>query len=735
MKKTSFKIHVSNQAYHTVLVRNKPKTKNLRKKTKGVFDLVIELTAHVLFLVGDTVFGCCYFVGEKVIQALMVITKAGINHLTSHRKRITTYRSLMGNRQFQISLAVFFFLALTSFGIFKSAKIVALGLELKRKVVGMASTGAGHLLEAQRLAEAKNVEGAQNQFVLALQSFKTSKEQFDQTSSLVRQGLELLPQKHDADRLLSGASYISKSGVELVNFYNGMGQLKISPQGLSAETPVKDILNEMSAQLESSASDLKTANEKISAVSASSLPANYAATFGEIKTRLSTLQKSLNNINDLFSIAKGIALGKKKILFLFENNNELRAAGGFIGTYGDADVLDGQITKLKIGSIYDLDGQLKEKILPPTPLLNVGDRWYMRDSNWFANFPDSAKKVSSFFEKEGGETPDMVIALTPSLIIDLLKITGPIDMPAYKVTLNAENFVEITQIETSVNYDKNANTPKQMLADFFPVLLQHISALPKNGIEQAVISLQKNLNGKQLVFYSRDSFLQKQLESFNWTGSLTSTDRDYLSVINSNLGGTKTDLSMEQTVNLNTTIDQDGSIVNHLTITRKNLLPQLDETPNMSFVRIYVPKGSQLISNNGFDRKNLDSSEFKDYKTDPSVLEWEKSTVKDVTTGTLIGQESGKTFFGNWLTVNGGDSRTIELTYKLPFTLNPLDHFSLVVQKQIGSNENLLNYHLHFGNRILEWQNMNTDNLEGNTISESLKIDKDYFLGAVLNKK
>ncbi len=739
MKKNGFKIYLNNNVHHRANInfgKILPKVTITSKTTKNSGEKVLtsNLIFNFLFWVGNTVFHFFYYSGIVIVSFVIWFLKTILSQLSSNRRKITDYWKLFNNRQFQISFAVFLFLTLCIWGAFRSAKLIAIALELKQKVVNIANQGAGHLLEAEKNIKDNNIEGAQNQFLLALQSFKNSKDQFSQTNQLIKEGINLLPQKRDADRLLSAASYISKSGIEIVSFYDDLHTLKISPQGFSSDGPIKDLFVDMDKQLSASLSDLKTANSLITSINPSNLPGNYTGTFNELKSQLSILENSLTNVHEIFTIAQNMLLGNQKILLLFENNNELRAGGGFIGTYGDANVQDGQIQKLTIGSIYDLDGQLQEKILPPTPMLNVSDRWFMRDSNWFANFPDSAKKISSFYEKEGGETPDTVIAITPTFIIDLLNITGPIDMPAYHVTLSADNFVETTQVATSIDYDKKSNTPKQMLADFFPVLLQHISELTPSQMEQVIIAIQKNLNAKQMVFYSRQSNLQEQLQNFHWTGSIQNTDRDYLSIVSSNLGGTKTDLSLKQTVTLDTTIGDDGNIINHLSITRSNPLPALDETKNVSFLRIYVPSGATLISNSGFDYKNLDSSSFKTYQTDAAVLEWEKSSVKDITSGTFIGQESGKTYFGNWVDLGGGQTKTVELVYKLPFTLANLDHYSLLVQKQIGSGENNFTYNLHFGNRVLEWQNLDTNNLNGNSISENLLINKDYFWGLVLKK-
>ena len=75
--------------------------------------------------------------------------------------------------------------------------------------------------------------------------------------------------------------------------------------------------------------------------------------------------------------------GKRKYLLLFQNNMELRATGGFIGSYGIASFSDGKMQDLKISDVYTADGQLKGKIFPPGPITKYMGQpnWYLRDSN------------------------------------------------------------------------------------------------------------------------------------------------------------------------------------------------------------------------------------------------------------------------------------------------------------------------------------------------------------------
>jgi hypothetical protein len=545
--------------------------------------------------------------------------------------------------------------------------------------------------------------------------------------------LDLLPQKREAYKILKAAQDLSRAGKESSLFYQNFRDLKFTNEGLTAETGVKETLNNLSESLNSINKNLSSAGRQFNSLKEQNLPTSFKAEIWELKEKLNASHAAFVNLKEIFEFLRMLALGKKQVLILFENNNELRATGGFMGTFGDFKISDGKFTSINISSIYDLDGQLREKIAPPHPLLAVNDRWFLRDANWFASFPASAQKISSFYEKTGGETPDVLLALTPQVIEDILKITGPIAMPNYGLGLDAENFLETLQAASTITSSEE-NKPKQILADFFPLFIEKLRQL--NGEQTAAIfsSLEKNLNSKQAVFYSRNKGLQKLAASFNWTGEIKSTQKDYLNLVSSNLNGSKTDLYIDTKISLQTVVQEDGGVINELTVERKNTLPDMEKMRNESFLRIFVPKGSSLLSTEGFDFKDSALTPKKELKKDPDVLAWESKILKDVVTGTLIGEEAGQTFFANWTTLAGGESKIIKLTYKLPFKLKSLDHYSLLVQKQIGSNDSEFNHILNFKNRKVEWKNFEAAAPFPHELSTDIVLNRDVFLGAVFSK-
>jgi hypothetical protein len=427
-------------------------------------------------------------------------------------------------------------------------------------------------------------------------------------------------------------------------------------------------------------------------------------------------------------------------LLLFQNNSEIRATGGFIGTYGLLTLFQGEIKELFVDGIFNADGQLREKIIPPRPIQKISTAWSMHDANWFADFPTSAEKVAWFYEKTGGPTVDRVISLTPTVIERLLKITGPLDMPAYELTLTAENFVELIQYKVEVDYDKELNRPKKILADFAPVFIESLSQLSSSKRKEAVEVIFDCLKEKHILIYFKDSSLERLVAQEGWSGQILSTDKDYLSVVSSNINGYKTDRVVQETINHQTEIQPDGSIINTLTITRQHQGGQLEydwwNRVNANYLRVYLPLGSQLLSAQGqtieIYQPPLDYQKH-DFKTDPLVSAIESKMVIDSKTGTHIFEENGKTVFANWVYVSPGQTNTLIYKYKLPFKIDltkSTDSYSLLVQKQAGSLGSQFSHQLKFpADWQISWQypeNWQWEKDKGQW-EKDLKVDR--FLG------
>ena len=677
----------------------------------------------------------CYHAGRFIIAPIAKTYTAAKNDILHTRRLFPKRLNLLLEARYTKTLFVFVVIAFLGWATLGSLNLIAKALDIKNKIMHTAFLGNAYLSQAKDALGDQDFSRAENRFSLAYQTLSRGQSQILESGQALGQILNLVPQKRDADKLLEAASLVAQAGQSSISLQQNLSSLKLTAAGISGDGRTAEIFESLEGDLSRGLNQISRANNLVAEVDVNNLPAENREAFSDLKQKLFIAQFSLSNFKEVFAVAKNLLLGEKHVLLLFENNNELRAGGGFIGTYGDLKIQDDNITKINVSSVYDLDGQLKQNIRPPVPILNINDRWFLRDANWFASWPESAKKISSFYEMEGNQTPDLVIAITPNIIVDWLKITGPVSLPAYGATLTNENFVEQTQAISTISDNLPTNSPKQILADLFPLLLGKISSAESALWPQIIQSLQDNLNSKQIVIYSKDPSLQKQLADFHWDGGLKATDRDFLSIVASNLGGTKTDLFIDQKISLTTQIASDGAITNELEITRTNKMPELAQTENTSYLRIYTPLGSKLISNIGFDYKRLVDLNQENYQVDDDLRVSEENSVTENLTQTTIGRESGKTFFGNWLELKGGQTKTIKLVYQLPFKLNEIDRHSLLLQKQIGAINANFSWTLNFQGRQIDWKNFDTNSLDTSSLNSDILLSKDYFLGMVMEKR
>jgi len=396
----------------------------------------------------------------------------------------------------------------------------------------------------------------------------------------------------------------------------------------------------------------------------------------------------------------------RQYLVLFQNNHEIRPTGGFIGSIGLINVDRGVVEEVDVSSVYDPDGQMKEFIVPPDPLLAVTNRWYLRDSNWFVNYPTSARKAIEFFEKEGGPTVDGVIALTPEVIRELLRVTGPINVPAYGVVVSYENFWRVTQDQVSYSYDKDLNKPKQFLADLAPLLINRLFTEQEGSFVDKLGGLMKMIEEKHLLIYLNNETRQEQLAELGWSGELPRNKTGLLAVNNANIAGHKSDQFVEQEIDYRLEVMDSGQVEVVVAVRREHKGDEErsdypyppDEDPadkdNVVWQRVLVPKGSVLLEAKGFSDQSqvpqmVMNEELEHVVPDADLTQWQTGQQRH-SSGTVIGEEAGYTFFANWLVTKPGETTVALYRYRLPqkarlpSVLDPAERFEAHVVKQPG---------------------------------------------------
>ncbi|MDQ5976600.1 MAG: hypothetical protein QG664_513, partial [Patescibacteria group bacterium] len=285
-------------------------------------------------------------------------------------------------------------------------------------------------------------------------------------------------------------------------------------------------------------------------------------------------------------------------------------------------------------------------------------------------------------------------------------------------TIDAENFIQIVQEQVEEKYDKTENNPKKILSDLSVEVFDRMTKIGdyREFLRVAEI-LVRGLNEKHVLLYARHAEVEEMIDHAGWSGRLLDTEKDFVSVVHSNINGYKTDGVIEESVSHRADIAVDGSITDTLLITRRHTG---GHTPyewwnkvNADYLRVYVPLGSELLSVKGttweFPEPPLEYDALG-FRRDASVEVQEGNERVHEESGTRIGEENGKTVFGAWVYVSPGESVTVELTYRLPWSFDMeklrqggAERFSVLYQKQSGTLGSALRSEITYPER---WQSV-----------------------------
>ena len=582
-----------------------------------------------------------------------------------------------------------------TFGIMKDT------FSIKDRIVDLANSAYLDLLRASEEVSDFDVNGINNDLDSAVNNFTTAQEELDNLNIVAVSLAKIYPptrkQLSSAENLLEAGNNIAKAGQSITSATQVMAELdKNNINGFT------DKISISKGHLLSAIINLEQAEVAIKKVDINSVSEEQRDKVLFLVQVLPTINKSFGEFNDLINGMLEI-LGheqKKRYLLLFQNNQEIRPTGGFIGSIALIDISKGRVENIEIpsGGAYDMKGQLKEKVISPEPMHLVNPHWQLQDANWWPDFPTSARKIMWFYEKSGGPTVDGVITFTPTVIENLLEATGPIDMiEDYGQMVTSDNFVDFAQAETEKD---RINEPKKFIADLAPMLLNRLFEKENASLFSILNVFSKGLSEKHILLYFEDEGLEQKMKELGWAGEIKQTSGDFLSVINTNISGGKTDGVIEQIIEHDSEIRSDGSIVNTVKVTRIHkgeTGEKYEGENNINYIRFYVPNNSILIEASGFTE--LNNKLFFDpeigYKYDKDLEIIEKSTIIDAYSDTRIYSLFDKTVFGNWIETRPGETSEVWIKYTLPIKIdltnwnNKYDSYSLLVQKQPGSIDSL----------------------------------------------
>lgn len=388
----------------------------------------------------------------------------------------------------------------------------------------------------------------------------------------------------------------------------------------------------------------------------------------------------------------------RKILILLQNPSELRPGGGFVGSYAEVELRRGSFDKIEVKDINDSDRDSPLKVIPPRELQLITKRWRAADANWFFDFSYSAQKILELFKD--GEKYDAVFGVSAGVLEDALRIAGPVELKDKGLVLGAENFLIELQKQVQIGQAEGADFPKEILSEFMPLVLEKIVSMDAVARNEFVNKLIGRTKIKDIQVYFKDRELQKFFENLGVAGRVFQIpgiwNGDYLAVVFGNVGGGKSDIYMKEKLFLQSQINSDGTLFNHLVISRKHAGEESKYSwyrmPNQGYLRVLVPQDAKLTYSNGGMTKNIKPpvNYSKDgYFQDALVAAMENNRVQSAEFPEIeFFSESGKKVFGTWIKTDLGKTSELIFDYSRRLPVLPKDgvEYEFVFERQSGAS-------------------------------------------------
>lgn len=377
----------------------------------------------------------------------------------------------------------------------------------------------------------------------------------------------------------------------------------------------------------------------------------------------------------------------RSYLLVAQNNDELRAAGGFISGIGILRLDKGQISA-DLQDAYSVDNWALPHPDAPAPLARFmqADVLALRDANWSPDFPSSAQVIQGLYQLNKNVGVDGVIAFDLNFVQALVGALEPLNMPGYQRPLTGGNVITAMRTIWAQPLDSETTvTPTSGGgSDWWKHRKDFMGDLMRATLEKAqggdirpgslLFAIKEALDRRHLLISVNDPAVQALLAESGWNGALQPGSGDFVALVDSNVGWNKVNGRVEQTLAYTVTLSADGAAQAELVVTYHhpaaatltscvhearygNTYEDMMERCFFDYVRLFAPEGAVLRTTDGLE---------------PG------------TTGAAPG-ERGTSEMHGYFVMLPGSTHTVRFVYDLPPQVFQQGGYTLRIQKQPGT--------------------------------------------------
>jgi len=512
---------------------------------------------------------------------------------------------------------------------------------------------------------------------------------------VMSQSADLISQAIFKEREINFSDELKKEEENLVNFENELGLILARLNGDYSWMPAK-----WRVSLQKEAQELKGMKEKLNLIS-----------------------KGMKILPEIL----GLDGRKREYLVLLQNESELRATGGFIGSYAILSFQNGKLLDFEVKDVYEADGQLKGHVEPPIEIKNyLGEaNWFMRDANWNPDFVKASADIQWFLSQEVNKKVDGVIGINLAVAKSIIGVIGEINVTDFKGKITKDNLYEQAEYYSENKFFPGSTQKASFLGTLGSQMFEEIKELKVRQQLELISSLIDLLEKNEIQLAINNNDAAKITTDLGWDGviyqgkcSKENCFSDYLFVVDSNFGVNKTNYflsrNIEQVIDINENLVDRTLKINYENTAKSNDFPG-GEYKN--YLRVYLPTNVSLSQISVIDNK---TNIRKIYTS-------EEIRIKEV---------NGKKEVGFLVKVPILSKETVEMKYSSENNLVGKDKFSYVsyVQKQSGFGDTGLVTLVSFPK---DWQPLQVEpqaSMVGGKLLFNQKLNKDVKMGVELGK-
>jgi nucleoside-diphosphate-sugar epimerase len=410
------------------------------------------------------------------------------------------------------------------------------------------------------------------------------------------------------EHLATGSYYLSRGIHPYVEYFKDFEP--ITAFGPSAGGGSRAYLEELEAMEESlpyierASVEIALAREGLDGLDTSALP-------GSVSGRVDYLRDTVAATTDTVTTIESFAYylpellgkeGRQTYIVLLQNPMELRSTGGWLSSVGIVGIEHGQVRTLEVQDVYEIEGQIDEKVSPPPSMRDaLGlEEWSLSLSNWSPDFPQSADSAEYFLTLSGDIIKaDGVIAIDLEFIRDLIDVWGSIQVPGETEPVTSDSLYD-TVIEIHREFTPGSTQKPVFLSNLANEILQETFSSQKDTWPEIAGKIAKNLDEKHIIVYFHNTAVREVLDNKGWSGHII-PKANTLYPVEWNWGGNKANHFIDRSLNVSARIQSETTVQQTLTVSYENNSTSLTypEGDYRNFVRVYIPHNSSVTKVEG----------------------------------------------------------------------------------------------------------------------------------------